>query len=422
MHLIDDRLYKDNILNRQSSIMSLNNTITQNQFADRKYPGQEPNLGYFVKDDPNQQTYSQNSKHDGGNDQKKEKQSETDGVLERESFVTPSMPRSHEKNALKETQTAYDPNQNTKKGDDEIMDIESSPTNDKCRCSEPVKKPANQSHFSKNTKRKIQKEKKTLVLAKPWPKSTQLKDNHDSSDDELRKRLHKIRYDNDNSQSHDDDFKSSMQTSTQQPMTEPETTRSSNSSKKTSSNIDFFCTYCGKRFDARDTLKNHVHKTHPKKKPSRVTKPMPSLEGGKDKISFICSICNSRFKRFQSLSRHMNNIHPDYFGEWFRKNKRANEEPETVTNKKAKWDGRMKRRLESGEESTDKKMKKEFNCFFCNQYFRSKSSLERHEKSIHSPAERIDKRKDKDSDTDQDTYVKRQKRDPKKAIQYSNYF
>ena len=81
-----------------------------------------------------------------------------------------------------------------------------------------------------------------------------------------------------------------------------------------------------------------------------------------------------------------------------------------------------KRRLQTIDENGDKKIRREFKCFFCSQHFRTESSLERHKRAIHTPPIRTEKRKGMELDPTTDTYVKRQKGDPKKAIQYSNYF
>lgn len=401
MYLIDDRMYKDNILNRQNNLMTLNNTITQSQFGDRKYSGIDSNPGYFIPEAPNQQIPPQHSKQDHDNDKKlEEKQVAMDGILRGEPGLSSDLSSSTSKNVLKETQPTDDSNKNTISSDDDKMSTESSPPNAECDCSETANPPTKQIKLHKKTKANPRRKKSLIASANSSKKSNQLKENDINSGDELRKRLHKLRYDYDDSQSQGDDFGSSPQITTSQPLPQLETTP----------------------HNAKKTTRGKTPKTLQNKNLIRITKAMPSLEGGDGKISFICTICNSRFKRFHSLSRHMNNIHPDYFGDWYKKNKRANEEPEAPNNKKAKWDGRMKRRLQSIEENGDKKIRREFKCFFCSQYFRTESSLERHKRTIHTPPNRTEKRKGDELGPTSDTYVKRQKGDPKKAIQYSNYF
>ena len=398
MYLVDDRMYKDNILNSQNNLMTLNNTITQNQFADRKYSGIDSNPGYITGAAPSRQIPPQHSKQDHENDQKpEEKQVAMDGILRGRPDLSSS---STNKNVLKETHPTDDTNKNTRSSDEEKMNTESSPPNAECLCSEPADLPAKEIQPHKKTKINPRRKKSLIAATKSSKKSSQLKENDDSSDVELRKRLHKLRYDYDDSQSLGGDFGSSPQITPSQPIPQLESAPP----------------------NAKKTNHRKTAKTIQKKNPTRITNPIPPLEGGDDKISFICTICNSRFKRFHSLSRHMMNIHPDYFGDWHRKNKRGNEEPEAPNNKKAKWDGRMKRRLHSVEENGDKKIRREFKCFFCSQHFRTESSLERHKRTIHTPPNRTEKRKGDELGPTSDTYVKRQKGDPKKAIQYSNYF
>ena len=410
MYLIDDRMYKDNILNRQNNLMTLNNTITQNQFTDRKYSGIDSNPEYFMEDVPNGQIPSQHSKQDHENDKKpEEKQVAMDGILRGKPPLSSGLSSSTSENVLKETQSTVDSNKNTRSADEANMSIDSSPPNVECDCSGTTSLPSKQMQLPKKTKVKPRRKKTLSAATKSSKKSSQLKENDDSSDDELRKRLHKLRHDYDNSQNQGDEFGSSPQINASQPIPQLET--SPPDDKKTTR---------GKKAGPDRALENHTPKTPQKKNPVRITKTIPSLEGDDDKISFICTICNSRFKRFHSLSRHMNNLHPDYFGNWSKKNKRANEEPEAPNNKKAKWDGRMKRRLQTIDENGDKKIRREFKCFFCSQHFRTESSLERHKRAIHTPPIRTEKRKGMELDPTTDTYVKRQKGDPKKAIQYSN--
>ena len=400
MYLIDDRMYKDNILNRQNNLMTLNNTITQNQLNDRKYSGIDSNPGYVTGVGPSRQIPSQ-SKQDHENDQMpEEKHVAMDGTLRGNPDLSSDLSSATNKNAIKETPPTDDSNKNTRSCDEEKMNTESPPPNAECSCSETANPPTKQIQLHKKTKTNPRRKKSLIAASKSSQKSNHLKENDNSSDDELRKRLHKLRYDYDDSQSQGADFGSSPQITASQPIPQLESTPP----------------------NAKKTIHRKTPKTLQKKNPNRISNPIPSLEGGDGKISFICTICNSRFTRFHSLSRHMNNIHPDYFGDWHRKNKRGNEEPEAPNNKKAKWDGRMKRRLHSVEENGDKKIRREFKCFFCSQHFRTESSLERHKRAIHAPPSRTEKRKGEELDPASDTYVKRQKGDPKKAIQYSNYF
>ena len=401
MYLIDDRMYKENFLNSQNNLLALNNTITQNQFDDRKYSGIDSNSVYSMPEAPSQQEPPQHSKQDRDNDKKPdEKQVAMDGILIGNPDLSSGLSISTSKNVLKETQPSDDSNKDTLPSDEDKMITESSLPNAECLCAETANLPTKQIQLPKKTKINPRRKKSLIAPTKSSQKSSQLKENGYSSDDELRKRLHKLRYDYDNSQEQGGDFGSSPQIRTSQPLPHLETMPP----------------------NAKKTSRRKTPKTLQKKNPTRITKPIPSLEGGDGKISFICTICNSRFKRFHSLSRHMNNIHPDYFGEWSKKSKRANEEPEAPNNKKAKWDGRMKRRLQSIDENGDKKIRREFKCFFCSQHFRTESSLERHKRAIHTPPNRSEKRKGGELDPPSDTYVKRQKGDPKKAIQYSNYF
>ena len=412
MYLIDDRMYKNIILNSQNSLMTLNNTITQNQSVDRKYSGLDSNPGYLIEDAPSQQIPAHHPKKDHENEKKpEEKQVAMDGILRGEPPLSSGLSSSTSENTSKETQTADDSNKNTSSPDEDKMIIESSPPIGECGCLETANPPTKQKRLPKKNKINPRKKRDPDSKKKVISKSSQLKENDDSSNDELRKRLHKLRYDYDDSQSQGDDFESSPQISASHPIPPSESVLPN--TKETSR---------GKKFTSGNALENHMAKTLRKKTPNRIGKSMPSLEGGNDKISFLCAICNSRFKRFHSLSRHMNNIHPDYFEDWSKKNKRANEEPEAPNNKKAKWDGRMKRRLQSIDENGDKKIRREFKCFFCSQHFRTESSLERHTRAIHSPPNRTEKRKGGELDPASDTYVKRQKGEPKKAIQYSNYF
>ena len=420
MYLIDDRLYKDNILNSQNTQMTLNNTISQSQFTNGKYLSADSNPGYFPPPGPNPQMQAEYTKPNHENDQKPEEKQQ----LAKKDLIgkSPTSLSTITNSGLsKETQTDDEPNKNTIYSNE--METESSLSNAECHCSGTTKGPPEQLQLTKKTKTNPRKKEKISDMElRALGKSAQPEENDASSDGELRKRLHKLRYDYDDSQDQNYDLGSSQSISPPQPPSQSETTHSKSSNKKTTSKVFFFCSYCSKRFDTNVALENHMFKTHQKKIPNGVNNPPPPIEGSKDKISFICTICSSRFKRFHSLSRHMKNIHPDYFGEWVKKNKRAHEGPEAGNNKKAKWDGRMKRKLKSDDEIGDKKMRRDFKCFFCSQHFKTEVSLERHERTIHAPSDRVEKRKVKDSEPAEGTYAKRSKGDPKKAIQYSDYF
>ena len=412
MYLIDDRLYKDAILNKQSSIMNLNNNINQSHISER-----QPDT-YFAPNNLHHPLSNLISKPNPENEKPKEAQQEAIENLTVKSQVAPNLVITTQKVPNKETQFLYDTNQAEAKNEPENMVIDSSPKNEKCSC-DRTEAPSGKRSIKKPKMNIKRLDKKPRGILKSLTKSSEVDKNNTNSIDEIKDHMLSHKYDQTGPIIANDIAPSPSKT--KPPPHQPESNGRRIQNKKRSSNVKYFCTYCGERFFTRSSLTSHVHDIHQKSRNLK-RNDLPSLEGGKDNISFICSICNSRFKRFRTLHRHMSNIHPDYFGEWSNQNKRANDAPTPSKNKKAKWDGRMKRKIEPTEDKPDKRVKKEFKCFFCDQHFRSEFSLERHEKAIHAPSTRTEKRKKVESDLGINTYSKRLKANPKKAIQYSNYF
>ena len=389
MYLVDDRMYKNNFLNSQSSLMTLNNTISQTQSAERKYPVQESNPLYLAKE-----IHHSNVTHD--NEIKPEKkQPDMDASLKESSEATQPLLLSNPplNNGLKETSPDVETRKNIKQIEDDKMDTDSAPSNAECSCSEPTACSPIQPSRSKKNKIIPMKKKPLVSVKQALPKSRQPGKRNASSANELRNRPHQHSYEYSNSQSQGTDLEASPPAPSPQLLPKSETARLPSSREGPQ-----------------------------KKQTARLVKSVPVLEGPAANISFICTICNSRFKRFHSLTRHMKNIHPDYYGEWSKNNKRGIEDPDASNNKKFKWDGRMKRKISSPEENGDKKMKREFKCFFCSRYFKTELSLDRHTKTIHTSTLKAEKRKGGDYEPEPSVYVKRQKGDPKRAIQYSNYF
>ena len=144
----------------------------------------------------------------------------------------------------------------------------------------------------------------------------------------------------------------------------------------------------------------------------------PNISNNDDIISFHCTLCTSSFKKFTTLSRHMKNIHGEYFQEWNRQNKRKNEE-KLSTNKKFKNDGSFKRKASTDRDYV-KRSKEEFQCIFCQRYFKSSAGLKRHTVNQHGSVTNKEKRKN--AETSEERYLKRQKTKTKVPITYNSYF
>ena len=115
MYLVDDRMYKDNFLNSQSSLMTLNNTISQTQSAERKYPVQESNPLYFAKE-----IHHSNVAHDNEINPEK-KQPDMAASLKESSEATQPLPLSNPplNNGLKETSPDDETRKNIKQNEDD---------------------------------------------------------------------------------------------------------------------------------------------------------------------------------------------------------------------------------------------------------------------------------------------------------------
>ena len=126
MYLIDDRLYKDAILNKQSPIMNLNNNINQSHISER-----QPDT-YFAPNNLHHPLSNLISKPNPENEKPKEAQQEAIENLTVKSQVAPNLVISTQKVPNKETQFLYDTNQAEAKNEPENMVIDSSPKNEKC--------------------------------------------------------------------------------------------------------------------------------------------------------------------------------------------------------------------------------------------------------------------------------------------------
>ena len=144
------------------------------------------------------------------------------------------------------------------------------------------------------------------------------------------------------------------------------------------------------------------------------------IKNGRENIIYICTLCNQNFKRKKSLSRHMKNIHADFFSN-FESKKRKLPKVFHTPNKKFKTDISRKRKSESGIKS-NKRVKKELLCKFCNSFFKNSSSLKRHEKNIHDFHNDNMKGLKRERNDDVGGYKKRHKNAEKSSVTYDNYF
>ena len=243
------------------------------------------------------------------------------------------------------------------------------------------------------TNRKKQKEISfptiSLIKEKKNIASKQKEDAKDHNlDEKLKERLHKLRYDYKESNPRSAPAEPlKMSVSTYESEQNQESTAKNGGEK-----INFVCTFCNEMYHSRHLLEKHITENHPTSyKRLKNPKRKPSLTDSKN-ITFICTICQNSFKRFSALSRHMKNIHPEYFGEWNTAKKRKNEIPHSLR-KKFKHDGRQKRKLDTGEENELKKVKKEFHCPYCERFFKSIKTLQRHISNLHSSDGKGEKRK-----------------------------
>ena len=237
-----------------------------------------------------------------------------------------------------------------------------------------------------------------------------------NSDDELRERLYRLRYDYQEP--------NSRETPAEPVKVSVSTSESEKNHDRTEKNgedkTNYVCTFCNEMYHRRHLLEKHITENHPTSyKRLKNHKRKPSLTDSKI-ITFLCTICENRFKRFDALSRHMKNIHPEYFEEWNRTKKRKNEIPHPLK-KKFKHDGRQKRKLIAGEENELKKVKKEYQCPYCERFYKS-NALQRHINNLHTSTEKGEKRKNVDKQQHEGMYVKRKKGIPLESIKYNNYF
>ena len=69
-----------------------------------------------------------------------------------------------------------------------------------------------------------------------------------------------------------------------------------------------------------------------------------------------------------------------------------------------------------------KKVKKEFRCSYCDRFYKSIAALQKHINNIHTSDGKGEKRKNMNKHQHDGMYVKRNKGEPHKSIQYINYF
>ena len=254
--------------------------------------------------------------------------------------------------------------------------------------------------------------KKTIITSKQ-------KENVDeqNSDDELKERLYRLRYDYPDPNTDNAPVKPVKMSVTSSESKQNHHSAVNNGEEK----INYVCTFCNEMLHSRHLLEKHISENHQTSyKKLKGLNRKPSLTDSKS-ITFVCTICENRFKRFSALSRHVKNIHPDYFEEWNRTKKRKSEIPHSL-NKKFKHDGRQKRKLNTGEENELKKVKKEFRCLYCERFYKSDNALQRHINNLHKSAEQGKKRKNVNKQQHEGMYVKRKKGEPRESVQYINYF
>lgn len=243
------------------------------------------------------------------------------------------------------------------------------------------------------------------------------KEDEQRSDDELKERLYRLRYDYPEPTLKNTSKESAKMSVLPSESDQQQHSEGNNGEEK----INYVCTFCNEMYQSRHMLEKHItenHRTNYKtlKNPNR----KPILTDSKS-ITYVCTICENRFKRFNTLSRHMKNIHPDYFEEWSRIKKRKNEIPHSL-NKKFKHDGRQKRKLDTREGNELKKVKKEFRCSYCDRFYKSIAALQKHINNIHTSDGKGEKRKNMNKHQHDGMYVKRNKGEPHKSVQYINYF
>ena len=136
-----------------------------------------------------------------------------------------------------------------------------------------------------------------------------------------------------------------------------------------------------------------------------------------ESVSYICSICKQTFRRRNALHRHIMNWHSEYFEEPSIQKKRKRSDQDTKDNKKFRSDGRKKRNMPQNQ-TRYKIPRTEFPCAFCQRFFKTKSTLERHNSSIHG----IDRGNKRSNNANETRYVKRQKANGGAAVTYLNYF
>lgn len=144
------------------------------------------------------------------------------------------------------------------------------------------------------------------------------------------------------------------------------------------------------------------------------------IKNGHENIIYICTLCNKNFQRKKSLSRHMKNIHSDFFSNLESKKRKLPKVFHTP-NKKFKTDISRKRKSESSNKS-NKRVKKELLCKFCNIFFKNSSSLKRHEENVHDFHNDNMKGLKRERNDDVGGYKKRHKNAEKSSILYNNYF
>ena len=204
-------------------------------------------------------------------------------------------------------------------------------------------------------------------------------------------------------------------------------------------NIIYICTLCNKKFGRKKSLYRHMKNIHddfftnlegnqsdesnPNQSMSDITnfvKESTQIKNGHENIIYKCTLCNQNFMRKKSLSRHMKNIHADFFSN-LKSKKRKLPKVFHTPNKKFKADIARKRKSENSAKS-NKRVKKELLCKFCNLFFKTSSSLKRHEKNIHDFHNDNMKGLKRERYDDVGGYKKRHKNVEKSSITYKNYF
>ena len=185
--------------------------------------------------------------------------------------------------------------------------------------------------------------------------------------------------------------------------------------------INYVCSFCEEIYQSKHLLEKHLSENHSASHKRLKNINRKPSDTDSNAITFLCMICENRFKRFNTLSRHMKNIHPEYFEEWNKTKKRKNEIPHSLR-KKFKHDGRQKRKLGTDGENELKKVKKEYQCPYCERFYKTVNTLQRHINNLHTSVGKGEKRKNIFKQQHDDMYVKRKKGEPRESVQYINYF